>query len=84
MFDQMPQSYDQRRVDALEHAQKMLNLISAFGQYNAQPLRKYNFGSQANLVNQQINSDFLNSVLSANSDRTLPRAAAIKRRMSRH
>jgi hypothetical protein len=82
-FNPMPSDWRQRKYDQLEHAQNMLNLIGALGAYSVQPLPKYDFGQQAGAISQQMNSDFLNNVLSANADRVAPRRAAMHRRLSR-
>ena len=83
-FDPMPKSYQQRNIDNLAHAQTMLNIIGSLGSYSVGPRAKYDYGNQENAITQQMNSDFLNSVLFGNSDRIMPpRTGAIKRRIAK-
>lgn len=52
-FNPLPMNQDQRNAQNLQHAYKMLNLISQRGNYNATALPKYDYTSKAQKYQKQ-------------------------------
>lgn len=86
MFNPLPMGYEDRRYQQLAHAEKMLNILGSLGAYSVDPKPQYNYGESTAKLNQQINSDFLNSLVNSQVDRVAPtpRKRALKRRYSRN
>lgn len=85
-FNPLPMGYEDRKYSNLAHAEKMLNIIGSLGAFSVSPLQRYNYGESTAKLNQQINSDFLNSLVNSNLDsRVVPtsRQGALKRRLKK-
>jgi hypothetical protein len=85
VFNPLPMNYEDRKYQQLAHAEKMLNILGSLGAYSPDPLPKYNYGENTSKLNQQINSDFLDSLVNSQIDRIAPslRRGALKRRYSK-
>lgn len=87
VFNPLPMGYEDRKYQSLAHAEKMLNILGSLGAYSVNPLPRYNYGESTAKLNQQINSDFLNSLVNSQVGQVAPavtpsRQRALKRRYS--